>query len=100
MHENYRFEQYHRTPTEVELSRLAKRIGSNFRNLGVELGVPDREIETIKANHRDNVLDQCYEVLKKWTEMYGKKATLVCLKEKLREKDIHVNIVTEIIDSV
>jgi hypothetical protein len=77
-----------RCPTERELSRLAKRVGVEYHQLGIELGVANATIEQIKMEKPHSVADQCLGILLKWTTQLRSRATFWHLHLAMKEVDI------------
>ncbi|XP_059831507.1 p53-induced death domain-containing protein 1 isoform X2 [Hypanus sabinus] len=52
--------------TEANLLSIARRIGPEWQNIGINLGLPYKELERIAYNNRDNLDKQILEMLFTW----------------------------------
>jgi len=71
------------TPSTDDLLLVAFELGASWKMLGRTLEIPDPVLQQIEA---DNPLlsERCYNVLKRWTEVFGSTATYECLARALR----------------
>ena len=54
------------------LLRLSKRVAAHqWKFLGRWLNIPDHELDTISANHKEDIQEQSYQMLLKWTQSNG-----------------------------
>ena len=54
------------------LLRLSKRVAANqWKFLGRWLDIPDHELDTISANHKEDIQEQSYQMLLKWAQSNG-----------------------------
>ena len=53
---------------------VAEQIGSDWKALGKELGISDRDLEEIESENHDEQ-EQAFVVLHTWAEREGKEAT-------------------------
>ena len=61
------------TPVSSEvILKLSKRVSTpQWKFLGRWLKIPDHEINTISANHKEDIQEQSYQMLLKWTQSNG-----------------------------
>ncbi|XP_072128367.1 p53-induced death domain-containing protein 1 [Mobula birostris] len=84
--------------TEANLLSIARRIGSEWQNIGINLGLPYSELERIAYNNRDNLDKQILEMLFTWARCNGNVSGCIrhliqAMKESDRE-DIAEEIVS------
>jgi hypothetical protein len=72
-------------PNERELSRLSMRVGVEYHQLGIELGVANATIEQIKMEKPHSVAEQCLGILLKWKTQLGSGATFWHLHLAMKE---------------
>eukprot|EP00794_Sanderia_malayensis_P017346 gene17346-19078_t len=72
-------------PSEKELQSLARDIITEWKSLGRQLGVPNKDIMRIQKDHinYDDVNEKAVAMLLAWKEKQGQEATFGCLKEVL-----------------
>lgn len=72
-------------PTEVlsySLARLISKplaVDSTFYGIGLQLGLSDDDINIIRSDKKDSVVEQAYETLKKWKQLKASEATVISI---------------------
>jgi len=75
------------TPSTDDLLLVAYELGASWKMLGRTLKIPDPVLEHIEAdNPRQS--ERCYNVLKRWTDVFGSSATYECLARALRHPNV------------
>ncbi|XP_053391258.1 roc-COR-CHAT protease-like [Mercenaria mercenaria] len=85
-----------RSPTEKELSRLAQRIGREYRSLGFELGLTRPQLDHIEMEERNRTpVDKITAMLSEWVKEKADVATFQELKRAMVAIGIEWNVVFE-----
>ena len=64
-----------RVPTPRELRKISQKIGLEFQQLFLELGISDARIGQIRASNPFSVADQVVQLLLEWKKQRGCRAT-------------------------
>ena len=64
-----------RVPTDKELAKISQRIGKEFRQLGLHLGLSYVRIQQIQLKYPSNVVNLINQVLLEWRKQNGTNAT-------------------------
>ena len=80
------------TPANSELLRLAQDIVSIWKELGLALGLNNSDLDAVDADN-SKVIRKSYDMLRKWKESHGAKATFERLAmglnhEALKRRDL------------
>ena len=76
-------------PTEelsYPLARLISKplaVDNTFYDIGLHLGLSDEDINIIRSDKRDSVVEQAYETLKKWKQLKASEATVFSILSSL-----------------
>ncbi|XP_072174882.1 uncharacterized protein [Diadema setosum] len=73
--------------TDIQLMELAKGLGEHWETLGLYLGLTKANIFQCKANYRDRVLNQTFEMLHMWKCKNGRAATTSSLLRACKQID-------------
>ncbi|XP_078596458.1 death domain-containing protein CRADD-like [Branchiostoma floridae x Branchiostoma japonicum] len=76
------------TLTEKELNKLADKLGSEWEELAIELDFKKSELYKFKEDNKNNVHAQIFDMLCKWKERQGRKATVGNLIHSMHEVSI------------
>eukprot|EP00058_Branchiostoma_floridae_P016246 XP_002601734.1 hypothetical protein BRAFLDRAFT_215159 [Branchiostoma floridae] len=76
------------TLTEKELNKLADKLGSEWEKLAIELDFKKSELYKFKEDNKNNVHAQIFDMLCKWKERQGRKATVGNLIHSMHEVSI------------
>ncbi|XP_066284693.1 uncharacterized protein [Branchiostoma lanceolatum] len=71
--------------TEKQLNNLAAKLGADWENLAIFLGLTKAEVFRCKAQHTHSVWSQIFAMLVMWKAKAGTGATVTNLVKKLRE---------------
>ncbi|XP_019639098.1 PREDICTED: malignant fibrous histiocytoma-amplified sequence 1 homolog, partial [Branchiostoma belcheri] len=90
----------HVTPPELatelsdqQLLRVAKKLGSEWESLAIDMGFTKANKDKFKADHRDNTDQQILAMLTAWRDREGWEATRENLKRVLREAEVDYDVV-------
>ncbi|MGH0139307.1 UNVERIFIED_CONTAM: hypothetical protein FKN15_025137 [Acipenser sinensis] len=82
--------------TEKQLNKLSVRVGPEWENILIELGLTTNEIYRCKANHSCNVQSQTMAAFVMWKQRFGKRATVQCLLSSLEAAEIDPSVMDDI----
>ena len=80
---------------DKDFMKIAKKIQGKRYRLGRVLGVGDSVLEQITAKDPGDILEQSYQILKKWHSTKGKCATFTALAKALRDRTVALKEVVE-----
>lgn len=80
---------------QKDVLKIAKKIQGKRYRLGRMLGVGDGVLEQVRAKDPDDILEQSYQILKKWLSAKGRSATYTELAKALCDRTVALKEVME-----
>ncbi|XP_063288321.1 death domain-containing protein CRADD-like [Pelobates fuscus] len=80
-------------PTDKQLNVLAAKLGPEWEQILITLGLEQNQLYRCKSNHPYNVHGQVMEALVKWKQQMGSKATMQCLWEALKQAEVDPSVI-------
>ncbi|XP_078614609.1 uncharacterized protein LOC144883820 [Branchiostoma floridae x Branchiostoma japonicum] len=84
-------------PTVVsdrQLSRVAKKLGSEWENLAIHLGFHPADVYRFKCDHRDSTLNKIFAMLAAWKKRKGRNATKEKLQRALVKAEVDIDVIS------
>ncbi|KAM8952853.1 death domain-containing protein CRADD-like [Pelodytes ibericus] len=79
-------------PTDKQLNILAGKLGAEWEQILINLGLEHNQLYRCKSNHPYNVCGQVMEALVMWRQQMGSNATMQCLWEALELADVDPSV--------
>ncbi|KAK3577905.1 hypothetical protein CHS0354_008298 [Potamilus streckersoni] len=89
-----------RSPSEKELSRIARKVGKEYPLLGIDLGVPKAKIDQIEMENNFSTSNVIFQILLEWKRSHYKEATVLNLLKAMRENGCDLEGIPDIFTSV
>uniref|UniRef100_A0A8C5WJB3 Death domain-containing protein n=1 Tax=Leptobrachium leishanense TaxID=445787 RepID=A0A8C5WJB3_9ANUR len=87
----------HSCPSDKQLNWLAGKLGPEWEQILISLGLEQSQLYRCKSNHPYNIDRQVFEGLIKWKQQMGSKATMQCLWEALKEAEVDPSLMQQLI---
>ncbi|XP_053554971.1 death domain-containing protein CRADD [Bombina bombina] len=85
------------SPTDKQLNRLAVKLGSEWEQILMHLGLNYDQLYRCKTHHPYSVSSQVLEGLIMWRRQMGSKATIKCLSDALKAAEVDTSILLDIL---
>ena len=76
----------------TDLPSIANEVKGKRQRLGRALGLNDNDVEQL-VKENQNISEQSYQILRKWREANGSKATYEALAQALHDRTVDMKIV-------
>ncbi|XP_062860129.1 death domain-containing protein CRADD [Trichomycterus rosablanca] len=83
-------------PSDLQLNRLASRLGSEWETVMLDLGLTQSEIYRCRADHPFNSQCQVLAALVIWKQSQGRRATVQRLLHSLETSEIHPSSIEQV----
>ncbi|KAM4696588.1 death domain-containing protein CRADD-like [Rhinophrynus dorsalis] len=87
----------HNCPSDKQLNLIAGKLGSEWEQILINLGLDRNELYRCKMNHPYNLHSQVLEGLVKWKQRMGSKATIQCLWDALQAAEVEPSVMHDIL---
>ncbi|XP_028669159.1 death domain-containing protein CRADD [Erpetoichthys calabaricus] len=83
-------------PTEKQLNKLASRLGPDWENVLISLGLTTVDIYRCRVNHSYSAQSQTLAAFVLWKQKFGKEATVQRLYDAFLENEVHPSLANDI----
>ncbi|NP_001006911.1 CASP2 and RIPK1 domain containing adaptor with death, gene 1 [Xenopus tropicalis] len=88
---------HHSCPTEKQLNLLAGKLGPEWEQILVHLGLDHNDLYRCKEQNRYNLQSQIVEGFVKWKQRMGSKATMLQLWQALQAAEADLSVMQQIL---